>query len=267
MKIKGKYTSLIIALLVFVSCQKVIDVEVEDADENIVIDASYNAITEKVKVKISRSAALFSNTGFEIIQDATIELETPDGNVIELVHLGQGIYEYENLTPTYSATYKMTAIVDGQTFQADAFLPNVIPLDSLTQQFQEASLFGPEGNIIFMNLSDPGGSNFYRAVRIVNGDTLTARGEQFIFDNSFSEGNVQTVPFFSSRYEIDDTITVQLRSYSETAFLYFADLLALAGDGGQSAAPANPRTNWNNGALGVFNAYGYDEKTIIIEED
>lgn len=256
----------VFVLLFIASCQKVIDVEVDEADENIVLDASYNAITEKVRVKVTRSAALFSNTGFESILDAFIELETPNGDVFEIAHIGNGVYEYENLTPTFNSTYKMTAIVEGQTFEANAFLPNPIPLDSLTQQFQEASLFGPEGYIVFMNLSDPGGSNYYRAVRIVNGDTLTSRSEQFIFDNSFSEGNVQTVPFFSSRYEPDDTITVQLRSYSETAFLYFGDLLALAGDGGQSAAPANPRTNWNNGALGVFNAYGYDEKTIIIEE-
>ena len=263
---KGLYYSFMVLFLVAASaCQKVIDVEVDEADENIVIDASYNAITEKVYVKVTRSAALFSNTGFESILDAQIELTTPSGTVIEIPHVGDGVYEYEDLTPVYDANYTMTAAIEGQSFSADAFLPNPIPLDSLTQQFQEASLFGPEGYIVFMNLADPGGTNFYRAVRIVNSDTLTSRGDQFIFDNSFSEGNVQTVPFFSSRYEPNDTITVQLRSYSEAAYLYFTDLLALAGDGGQSAAPANPRTNWNNGALGVFNTYGYDEKTIIIQ--
>lgn len=261
------YSFVLAVLLSTAACQKVIDVEVDEADENIVLDASYNAITEKVRVKVTRSAALFSNTGFPPIETALIEIETPDGDVFEVSHIGNGVYEYENLAPTFNASYKMTVLVEGETFEATAFLPEPIPLDSLTQQFQEASLFGPEGYIVFMNLTDPGGKNFYRAVRIVNGDTLTSRGDQFIFDNSFSEGNFQTVPFFSSRYEPDDTITVQLRSYSEAAFIYFSDLLSLGGDGGSSAAPANPRSNWNNGALGVFNAYGYDEKSIVIEEE
>jgi hypothetical protein len=261
-----KYSLLIISILAITSCQKVIDVEVEEANENIILDASYNAETELVRVKVSRSAALFSDTGFPGIEDASIEIETPGGDIFQVPHVGNGVYEFANLTPSFNATYQMRAIIDGENYEASAFLPNPIPLDSLSQEFIEESLFGPQGYVVFMNLSDPGGSNFYRAVRIINGDTLNDLGDQFIFDNSFSEGNVQTVPFFSSRYEPSDTVVVQLRSYSEAAYIYFTDLLALAGDGGQSAAPANPRPNWNNGALGIFNTYGYDEKTIIIEE-
>lgn len=262
-----KYSFILVSIFTIASCQKVIDVEVDEANENIILDASYDAMTEMVRVKVSRSAALFSNSGFPTITDATIEIETPEGDIFEVNHIGNGVYEYANLTPNFNSTYIMRANVEGISYEASAFLPNPIPLDSLSQQFIEESLFGPEGYVVFMNLSDPGGSNFYRAVRIVNGDTLTDRSDQFIFDNSFSEGNVQTVPFFSSRYEPNDTITVQLQSYSEAAYIYYTDLLALAGDGGQSAAPANPRSNWNNDALGVFNAFSYDEKSIIIEED
>lgn len=252
--------------LLFSNCQKVIDVEVEDADENIVIDASYNAIEEVVRVKVTRSLALFGGQNFEPINGAVIQITSPDNNVFILDELGDGVYEYSDLAPQYNANYVMNASIEGMDFQATAFLPNVIPLDSLTQEFIEASLFGDEGYVVFMNLSDPGGENFYRAIREVNGEVLTDLGDQFLFDNSFTQGNSQTVPFFGSRYEVGDTITVRLRSYSEVASQYYGDLFSLAGDGGQSAAPANPRTNWNNEALGVFNAFGYDEKTIIIEE-
>lgn len=255
------------AFLAIVSCQKVIDVEVDEADENIVIDAAYDAIAEEVVVNLKRSAALFSNEGFEKIENATIEVETASGDVINIPHEGNGIYKYAGLQPEYNSNYIMRVSFDSENFEATAFLPEVVELDSLTQQFEEASLFGDEGYIVFMNLTDPGGERFYRAIRIVNGEKLERLNEQFLFDNEFTQGNFQTVPFFGSRYEPDDTITVQLRSYSEVASKYYSDLFALAGDNGQSAAPANPRTNWNNDALGVFNTYGYSEKTIIIEED
>lgn len=267
MRNKLAFLSLVFLItLVFSSCQKVVDVEVEEADENIVIDASYNAIDEIVRVKVTRSIALFSGQSFEPINGAVIEITTPDNNVFTLDELGDGVYEYTDLTPTYNANYVMNASIDGLDFEATAFLPDVIPLDSLTQEFVEASLFGDEGYVVFMNLTDPGGENFYRAIREVNGEVLTDLGDQFLFDNSFTQGNSQTVPFFGSRYEIGDTVSVRLRSYSETASLYYSDLFSLSGDNGQSAAPANPRSNWNNGALGIFNAYGFDEKTIIIED-
>lgn len=258
------YTLGIFALF---SCQKVIDVEVDEADENIVIDANYDAIAEKISVKINRSVALFSNESAESIENATIEVELNNGDIITLTHEGDGVYVYENLEPEYNTSYIMRVSFDDENFEATAFLPDIVELDSLTQQFEEASLFGEEGYIIFMNLTDPGGDRYYRAIRIVNGEVLADLSDQFLFDNEFTQGNFQTVPFFGSRYQPDDTITVQLRSYSQEASQYYADLIALASDNGQSAAPANPRSNWNNDALGFFNAYGYDEKTKVIEED
>lgn len=267
MDIKLKVFTLFFAgVFVFTSCQKVIDVEVEDADENIVIDASYNANNETVKVKITRSLPLFGGFDFEPVNGAVIQITTPDNNVHVLSELGDGVYEYENLAPIFNDNYVMNASIEGLDYEATAFLPNVIPLDSLSQEFIEASLFGDEGYVVFMNLTDPGGENYYRAVREVNGDTLSELEDQFLFDNTFTQGNSQTVPFFGSRYEIGDTVIVRLQTYNEAAYQYYSDLLSLAGDNGQSAAPANPRSNWNNEALGIFNAYGYDEKTIIIEE-
>lgn len=254
-------------LLFLFSCQKVIDVTVDEAKENVVIDAYYDANASYVNVKITRSRALFSNNEFEPIEGAQIELATPNGDIVQLNEVNFGEYELENLSPTFNSTYIMNVSVEGKNYQAAAYLPQPVPLDSLTQEYQPASLFGDEGYIVYMNLTDPGGENYFRAMRTVNDTLLTKIGDQFLFDNSLTEGNTQRVPFFSSRYKPGDVIKIDLRSYSEEAAQYYSDLFALAGDGGQSAAPANPRTNWNNDALGVFNAYGYDSITIIIEED
>lgn len=156
MKTLKYFTIIGLVALIIPSCQKVIDVTVDDADENFVIDAFYDANAELVSVRITRTKALFSPDPNETIDNADITLTTPNGDVFNLVNLGNGIYELTNLAPEFDLSYKMTVLMEGEVFEATAFLPTPVPLDSLTQEFQPASLFGPEGYIIFMNLTDPG---------------------------------------------------------------------------------------------------------------
>lgn len=268
MKYNTPIVIFISVLILFTSCRKVIDIDVDDAEENYVIEAVYNATEERVEVKITKSISVFGPVEFPAVSGAEIEIQDHEGNSSFLEETDdEGMYVLENYPPHFLTDYKMSISVDGQHFEATTFLPEVVMLESLSQRFEEASFFGDEGYIVFMNFQDPPGPNFYRAVRTVNGEKLTRLSQQFLFDDSFSDGNFQTVPFFSSRYEPDDTITIEFRSYSEASFNYYSELFALAGDGGQSAAPANPVSNWSNDALGHFAAWGADTKTIIIEEE
>lgn len=261
------YIFFIVTILLFSSCQKVIDVEVNDTEEKLVIEAIYNASDEQVTVKLTKSIDVFGPVEFPTVSGAIIEIAGPNGSTEILEEVQEGVYVLNNYSPIFNSDYKMIVNVEGESYESTTYLPEVVPLDSLTARFEEASLFGGEGYVIFMHFKDPPGSNFYRATRIVNGNELTRLSQQFIFDDTFSEGNVQAVPFFSSRYNIDDTITVNLKSYSEASYDYYIGLFEIVGDGGQSAAPANPPSNWSNNALGHFAAWGYDSKTIVVEED
>ena len=270
--IKIKAHIIRVKLLVFLtglnlfSCEKVIDVDVSDTDTKIVIEAIYDATSERVDVNISKSKNVFGANVFPSVKGAIIQIKNDSGESKMLNEIGDGKYELTDYSPVYSSKYTMTVLVEEQEYIAENFLPPVVPLDSLTQEFQEASLFGDEGYIVYMNFTDPGGENYYRAMRKVNGDPLESLGEQFIFDNAFSAGNSQTVPFFSTRHEVNDTIEVDLRSYSKKSYDYYSELFDIVGDSGQSAAPANPISNWSNGALGHFGTWGFDRKVIVIGE-
>ncbi len=248
------------------SCQKVIDVDVTDMEPKLVIEANYDATNEIVTVNISKTRNVFGTSEIVRVSGASIEIINEVGDVEALEDLGEGKYELTNYAPTFLSSYQMRVDLDGVIYESSAFLPEVVPLDTLVSVFDPGSLFTSEGFVVFMGFQDPPGPNFYRAMRIVNGDTLENRGAQFLFDDSFSEGNYQEVPFFSSRYEVGDTVTVELRSYSEDAFRFYIDLFNIAGDNGQSAAPANPTSSWTNDAFGHFAAWGFSGRTIIIEE-
>jgi hypothetical protein len=250
----------------FISCTKIIEVEVNDSEPKLVIEANYDATNERVLVNLSMSKNVFEGGLNPIITGAAVEISDANGVSTPLVDQGDGSYLLENYVPTFETNYSISVNVDGALYQSTTYLPNVVALDSLSQIFTEASLFGEEGFVVFMNFTDPAGiPNFYRAVRNVNGEALNRLGDQFIFDDTFSEGNTQTVPFFGTRHQAGDSISVEFRSYSEASYNYYSQLFALIGDGGQSAAPANPISNWSNDALGHFAAWGFDVKFIVID--
>lgn len=263
----GKMRLLYIVLLLFASfsCEKVIDLEVNDAEPQLVIEANYDAVKEEVKVYITKTKNIFSASDFPVITGAEVEIVDQGNNVSTLVDQGNGEYLLQNYTPIYGSAYTMRVLVEGETYEASDILPTVVPIDSLSQDFQEESLFGEEGYVVFTNFTDPQSENFYRANRIVNGDSLNDLGEQFIFDDGFSNGNSQAVPFFSTRHQVGDSIVVQFISYSKNSFDYYDQLFEIAGESGQSAAPSNPEYSWSNKALGHFATYGYDIDTIVIQ--
>jgi hypothetical protein len=258
---------LYIVLLTFVafSCQKVIDLDVNDVEPQLVIEGNFDAVKEEVRVQISKTKDIFSAADFPVVIGAQVEIVDQANNVSILVDQGNGEYLLENYTPTYGNIYTMRVLVEGTLYEASDLLPSVVPIDSLSQDFQEESLFGEAGYVVFTNFTDPVTENFYRANRVINGDSLTDLGEQFLFDDGFSNGNSQAVPFFTTRQQVDDTIVVQFISYSQNSFDYYDQLFEIAGESGQSAAPANPDYSWTNEALGHFATYGYDIDTIIIQ--
>lgn len=248
------------------SCEKVIDLEVNDTEPKVVIEAIYDATAERVDVKLTKSKNVFESQNFPAVSGAQIEIIDENGVATQLVEQGNGTYELTNYVPVFNTTYSMKVTVEGETYEASDFLPTVVELDSLSQVFEEGSIFADEGYVVYMNFLDPSGDNYYRAVRTENGEKKTDLGDQFVFDDSFSSENQQSVPFFTERYEVDDTISVEFRSYSENTYDYYSQLFDIAGESGQSAAPANPDASWTNEALGHFAAYGHDTDTIVIKE-
>lgn len=258
---------LTLSLLVFISsCQKVIDLPVTDADPKLVIEAKYDAVKEEVFVKLSKSINVFSADAFPLITGATVEITDGNNSVTPLVDQGDGTYLLENYTPVYSSTYLMKVIVDGVTYEASDVLTPVVPLDSLTTEFQQQNPFFDAGYLLYLHITDPSGPNYYRVIRKVNGEYLRELQDQFMFDDGLTDGNVQKIPLFPTFYQLGDTIQMELISYSEKSFTYFKELRAIAGGAASSAAPANPTSYWSSDCLGHFSVFGYNTKIIVVEE-
>lgn len=252
-------------VLIFTSCQKVIDVNLNEADPQVVIESNYYASGDSVVARLSYTSNYFSNELSEKIENASVTITDPQGVSTILNYSGDGKYDLFNYSPQFNGAYSLEVQLDGNTYTASSFLNDVTPIDSLTYKYIAQSLFGDSSYEVSLNLTDTDSErNYWRAVRSSSDSLNSFEDEIFLFDDMFVEGNVFKIPFFADRYDVGDTIYVELRSLDKVTYDYYVELIAVLG--GNSAAPTNPTTNWNNKALGYFAAWGIDTLSVVIEE-
>lgn len=271
---KSIYLLLLSFVIVLTSCQKVIDIDVSDTEPKLVIEALYDAVTQKVSVNISKTVNVFSATNsFPVVNGATVKIIDENNLSLTLNEEGEGRYTLENYAPIYNSLYKLQVLVEGVIYEAQDSLVSVVPLDSLRFQFQEGSLFFEEGNLVFFDYSDPlDENNFFRVRLKYNGEALTNPRDQMLFVNGPNKSSEQSIPIYWKVFESNDTVQVDLLSYSQHSYFYYSDFFNVLSKSPVVAAPANPRPHWTNDTdeklecLGNFTAFGYDSKTIVIGE-
>jgi hypothetical protein len=257
--------------LLLASCQDVIDIELRDSDRRYVIEGAVTQGVDSVIVRVSRTTSFFDTAAPEAITDATVTLTLPDGSQQILEHLEDGYYIVRGLNPVSNATYSLNVQVDGQTFSASAYMPNPVLLDSLTYR-PEQNLFGPppEGPPrfnVFMHFQDPLTTDYYRAKYARNGKEKDNLDDLQLFDDALTNGNYIEIPIFSQTYKMGDTVDVDLLNMDAASYTFLETFVSAASsDAGSpfSAAPDNPISNIEGGALGVFAAYARSEMQVII---
>jgi len=253
-----------VVLLAFSSCQKVIDVNLNEADPQLSIDAVYNATDENIRVILGLSSNYFSNEESAPIDAALVTMIDSAGVEVNVPNIGGGTYQLNNYVPIFNSNYTLRIEHDGEVYTATSFLQEVTALSFISTLFVEEDLFGDEGYVAFINFNnDQSKDIFFRVIPFVGDTLLYEPDDLFLFDNEVTgAGNVQ-VPLFTDRFQIGDTVDIELRSLNETTYNYYNEVSVILS--GQSAAPTNPTTNWDNGALGLFQTWGYSKKRKIIE--
>lgn len=265
-----KFIIAIAAGLSLVACTKVIDVNLNSADPQIVIEAELVAGEPNFSVKISKTADYFGTDQPVPVENAAVLLARENDAPVSLNHAGAGIYNLSDLFATENTTYHLTVNVDGKTYEATSFLPKKVDLDSLTYEVAEEPPFGGlpvdsfQVNCFFKDPADA--VNYYRLRSTVNSVPRREGDKLLVIDDRLVQGNNINIPIFTDSFEKNDTVQVELVSLDKAGFDYFNTLtLIISSNGGGSAAPANPVSNWSGGALGHFGAVSISRKTVVLQ--
>jgi hypothetical protein len=253
-------------LIAFASCTKVIDVDLNDADPKFVVEANYTAEDSTVRVKLTLTTSYFDNEPSTSLNNLVVIITDHLGNPQTVPFIGNGYYELTNYIPIFNTDYTMTVQYDGKTYTAVSRMNPPVPLEPITYEYYPA-FFGLEaGYITYLRYNDPPGvENQFIVVMSLNYEEEGNLTDFYLQSDDFSDGNFVNRPLFRTEaFQIGDTIGLEMRSMDKTVYNYFSEVLSIAG-GQSSAAPANPKTNWDNKGLGYFSAYSNSRREVIIE--
>ncbi len=271
-----KYSlAIICTLIIFSSCQKVIDVNLNDANPAYVIEANLYEGNHDFKVKITQTTSYFGTDAPPDVNNAEVKLIDQQNTSYAVPSTGNGWYILPNFNAIANSTYKLLVTADGKTFEANAQLPLHTQIDSLSYEKFNGFGGGPGGpgggkeELILMttHFQDTIGiKNFYR-ILVTKNDTLQNKPfDTYLVDDKIRDGQYFDAPLFTTFFKTGDTVNIELLSMDDKAYDYLTTLSdIITGDANTSAAPANPNTNFSNGALGYFAAFNSSKKSIRIK--
>lgn len=264
-------TAIFSTLVLFLSaCEKVIEVDLEEAQSQVVIEANLQAEDNIITVNISNTAPYFESGNTNKIENATVSLINSANETISLNHIENGEYN-ASITPIYGAEYTLRVVYNGETYEANSILPNQVQIDSAFSQYQEA--FGPSeaGYQVFLRYSDPANeNNYYRLRHYLNNELQNTTADLQMLNDNFNDGNRVQTQLFLKTFDPGDVVNVELIHFDESSYDYFSSLSDIVGSNNGpnsgSAAPGNPISNWTNNALGYFSCSTSSFYSVVVEE-
>ena len=256
----------IIALLLLIfntSCEKVILIELNEADQKIVVDAIVSNDSIQNYVILSKSGGFYQSNDFEAVIGANVTITDDNGASFIMSETADGYYTNPTLIGQLKTTYNLEVIADNQTITGSTYLPDTTRLDSLSY-FWNSGGFGDPAWFVLMHWSDEGAEeNYYRFKPTINGYKENGIS---LLDDLLINGITTQYPLFDVEVDTFDILTVEFIEIDKGTYNYLKVLGEIdSGDNGTSAAPGNPDSNLSGEALGFFGGYAITRASVIIE--
>lgn len=268
LKFAGNFFLILILTGMFISgCEKVIDVDLNEASPALVIQGNLSADQKVAEVKLTMTTSYFDTLSPEKVTGAKVSLEDDKGYKIVLNEKLKGVYAAFGLNPVYNTLYRLTVETKDNTYQAESVLIPPVTIDSVTWEYDEGNSFFDAGYYLNVWFFDPPSiQNYYRIQVYRNGLLKRSMDDLIVFNDRYVDGNKVEISLFNDPYYLNDTVLVKLISLDKNAYDYLSTLGELINNNPGSAAPSNPNTNFSNGALGYFSAWSSDTLQVIIRE-
>ncbi len=264
---KYSYAVAFMLIFLFSGCERVIDVDLNEAGAQIVIEGNLSYNNSVLEVKITKTESYFNKTSAVRVENAIVELTAPDGTKTEVNHIKDGIYKTDKRRFKNDAEYVLSVETEGVKYTAKSRLHRAVNIDSLSYEYQRDMHFFNEGYNVSLYIADPPDEkNFYRVKLYKNEKLFNKSSDIILFDDVGLNGKGIRINLRRRVFDYGDTVKVELYTIDEAAWLYFSTLKETTGSNAASPAPSNPISNFNNGALGYFSAWSVSRKEIIIRE-
>lgn len=248
-------------LLSLFSCTKELEIELEEGERQLVIDAWFTSEQKTHEIRLSQTANYFSNEATPLVSGAQVSIS--GGNeTFPFTEVSPGIYHSE---PTAYArlgtTYSLRVEYENGIYEASDYCDTVPSLDTmiLYPNYDDAGLL--EGYEFLIWTKELSGYGHYYVWRVLkNGDYLKdTLSEIEIESDDYLGDGLEFEAFPIESVNIDevnsgDILTLEQHNISKQTYdSFIAILTETAWSGGIFASPpANIPSNISNNGLGVF---------------
>jgi len=253
---KNRFIYLLSAfVLLSVSCEDVVELDLDNADPRLVIDARIELNqdgTTTSTVLLTRTADFYTEEN-PVVENA--EVSIIDSNNIEYIfnHVGFGKYASPNLEVAEGVAYTLNITDQGNLYTATEQLVRTSPLIEVEQE----TISGFDDDILKLTAfyNDPEGFGDFYLFKYEDG-----LNEQVdIGDDEFFDGNRAPTIFFVEDTEVGMQATFTVRGIDQRCFSFYETLLSQEGGGGNpfDAPPATVRGNIVNSSNAERFPFGY----------
>ena len=284
-----KYILIVFSLIGIYSCEDAIDLDLDPGANQLVVDAFLNNDSGLQTIRLTQSAAYFSNVRTPSENLATVDVIGPDNKRFNFISDGNGNFNYDTqngLLDSVGFSYQLELVYNGITYKATSILNPVPKIDTMTYSFEEEELGSEEGYYAQFFATDfAGRKDYYWIKAFKNGISINEENNSSLIlseDAAFSGGGADGFPFIlpiraaitneDDPFELGDVSSVELWSMELNAYEFIEQVTIQTNNGGLFATPpANIRSNILDGAgnlqeevLGVFSLSAISRDSILI---
>lgn len=267
---KVNLTTLIICVTL-ASCTKVIELDLNSSEPQIVIEGSIGTTGDSTLIIITKSVNFDESNNFPWVENAIVTVIDDLGNSETLIEKSPGNYSSSTFIGVIGRTYFLNVNAEGIFFTSQSTIPSQVNFDSLiVEEVTTTGSGGPGGgggasHRVTVQYTDPNvETNYYRFIEYHNGEP---QSNIFIFDDRLTNGNNISAELtsFSRNLNTGDTLTIVMQCIDKTVYDYFNSFGSLFGGPQNASTPANPYTNIEGSKLGVFSAHTIQRKYFVIQ--
>lgn len=266
-----KYLYLIITILLFTSCEDIIELPLEEGPKRLVIDANINwekgTSGRDQAIKLTETAGFYETT-VPLVHGATVIIKNSIGTEFPFLEEGMsGIYKTSSFTSSVNETYTLTVDYNGETFSAKETLMPVADIDSIGQSVDNA--FGAELVKVEFFFQEPiDEENYYISQFNLSYEDSSLDGYSYRTQNDrFTNGEFTSVVELDGELAPGDFVTLYFYGASKTYFNYMSLLLEqIESDGPFGTPPASVKGNCTNNTNPENKPLGYFRLSQMVEK-
>lgn len=262
---------ILVLLAALSACTKEIDIELEEGDRKLVVDAWFTTEVKVHEIRLTQTSDYFSQESAPLVSGAQVEI-TGGGETFPFTEISPGIYHSDPSAKAKTKTsYTLSVTYDGTTYAATDYCDTVPDLDYM-ELYYNADPDGDWYDILIWTTELAGHGHYYCWRLLKNGDYIKDTLSEIYFDNDAYLGDGLTFTAFpiewvwADQVNSGDILTLEQHNISKQSFDSFIAIMnETEWKGGIfDSPPANIPTNFSNGALGIFLVSSMSSYDVVV---